>query len=283
MGSDGWGARLREALLAACHPAQGPLRLSGRWLSLGSSRPGSSPMRCRSIVGHRTAAEAEPARRSTSTRSSSDCSSRKASRWCAWRGCSWTTGTPPRTSSRRHSSAWPVPRTGSETRPRPRRISDPSCSTSRATTTGAAWCRCVTICRSTTSRASTEDEIELREDQAELIEALRELPHRQRTALVLRYYEELGIDDIAEAMGISRNSVKTHLQRGLAALEQRLGERPSRSLCGSDVMTAVEHASARRSSTRPTVSTRATTSSRGSRSASTTTVGFAGNVVAASW
>ena len=72
-------------------------------------------------------------------------------------------------------------------------------------------------------RASTEDEIELREDQQQVIEALRDLPHRQRNALVLRYYEELGIDDIAAAMGISRNSVKTHLQRGLAALEQRLG------------------------------------------------------------
>ena len=72
-------------------------------------------------------------------------------------------------------------------------------------------------------RASTEDEIELREDQHEMIEALRDLPHRQRTALVLRYYEELGIDNIAETMGISRNSVKTHLKRGLAALEQRLG------------------------------------------------------------
>jgi RNA polymerase sigma-70 factor (sigma-E family) len=72
-------------------------------------------------------------------------------------------------------------------------------------------------------RASTEDEIELREDQLEVIEALRALPYRQRNALVLRYYEELGIDDIAAAMGISRNSVKTHLQRGLAALEQRLG------------------------------------------------------------
>ena len=73
-------------------------------------------------------------------------------------------------------------------------------------------------------RASTEDEIELQEDQQEVIDALRDLPHRQRTALVLRYYEELGIDDIAVAMGISRNSVKTHLQRGLTALEQRLGD-----------------------------------------------------------
>ena len=51
-----------------------------------------------------------------------------------------------------------------------------------------------------------------------MIDALRDLPHRQRTCLVLRYYEELGIDDIAATMGISRNSVKTHLRRGLAAL-----------------------------------------------------------------
>ena len=72
--------------------------------------------------------------------------------------------------------------------------------------------------------ASTEDEIELEEDKQQVIDALRELPHRQRTALVLRYYEELGIDEIAAAMGISRNSVKTHLNRGLTALEQRLGD-----------------------------------------------------------
>jgi len=73
-------------------------------------------------------------------------------------------------------------------------------------------------------RASTEDEIELREDQQQVIDALRELPHRQRNALVLRYYEEMGIDDIAAAMGISRNSVKTHLKRGLTSLEDRLGD-----------------------------------------------------------
>ncbi len=71
-------------------------------------------------------------------------------------------------------------------------------------------------------QVSTEDEISLREDQQEVIDALRDLPLRQRNALVLRYYEELGIDEIAEAMGISRNSVKTHLTRGLAALERGL-------------------------------------------------------------
>ena len=75
-------------------------------------------------------------------------------------------------------------------------------------------------------RASTEDEIVLRDDQQEVVDALRDLPHRQRTCLALRYYEELGIDDIAEVLGISRNSVKTHLRRGLEAMEARLGGAP---------------------------------------------------------
>lgn len=73
-------------------------------------------------------------------------------------------------------------------------------------------------------RAEEEDELVLREDQRQVIDALRDLPHRQRDCLILRYYQELGVDDIARTLGISRNSVKTHLQRGLAALESRLGD-----------------------------------------------------------
>ncbi len=71
-------------------------------------------------------------------------------------------------------------------------------------------------------RASVEDEIALRDDQRRVIEALRDLPHRQRDCLVLRYYHELGIADIAATLSVSPNSVKTHLQRGLAALERNL-------------------------------------------------------------
>jgi RNA polymerase sigma factor (sigma-70 family) len=73
-------------------------------------------------------------------------------------------------------------------------------------------------------RASVEDEIALRDDQRRVIEALRDLPHRQRDCLVLRYYHELGIADIAATLSVSPNSVKTHLQRGLAALERNLAE-----------------------------------------------------------
>jgi RNA polymerase sigma-70 factor (ECF subfamily) len=73
------------------------------------------------------------------------------------------------------------------------------------------------------TRAATEDSIDLRDDQQEVIDALREIPRRQRDCLVLRYYDELGIDEIAELLGISRNSVKTHLTRGLTGLRGALG------------------------------------------------------------
>jgi RNA polymerase sigma-70 factor (ECF subfamily) len=62
----------------------------------------------------------------------------------------------------------------------------------------------------------------LRDDQRQVIEALRTLPTRQRDCVVLRYYFESGIAEIAATLGISENSVKTHLKRGLASLERNL-------------------------------------------------------------
>ncbi len=71
---------------------------------------------------------------------------------------------------------------------------------------------------------SVEEEIGVQEDQRRVIEALRALPKRQRDCLVLRYYLELTVGEIASDLGLSVNSVKTHLQRGLRSLETRLGE-----------------------------------------------------------
>jgi RNA polymerase sigma-70 factor (ECF subfamily) len=71
-------------------------------------------------------------------------------------------------------------------------------------------------------QAAVEDELSLRDDQQRVIDALRALPHRQRDCIVLRYYDDLGIDDIAATLGISRNSVKTHLSRALGSLEREL-------------------------------------------------------------
>jgi RNA polymerase sigma-70 factor (sigma-E family) len=70
--------------------------------------------------------------------------------------------------------------------------------------------------------ALLEDEISLRDDQRRVIDALRGLPRRQRDCVVLRYYSELGIEAIAETLGVSPNSVKTHLRRGMDTLERTL-------------------------------------------------------------
>ena len=54
--------------------------------------------------------------------------------------------------------------------------------------------------------------------------ALRRLPPRQREALVLRYFADLPERETAEAMGISRGTVKSTTARGLAALGRMLRE-----------------------------------------------------------
>jgi RNA polymerase sigma-70 factor (sigma-E family) len=56
----------------------------------------------------------------------------------------------------------------------------------------------------------------------EVMTALRQLPHRQREVLVLRYYADLSEAQIADAMGISAGAVKSHASRGAAALRQKL-------------------------------------------------------------
>ncbi|GAA4893096.1 SigE family RNA polymerase sigma factor [Tessaracoccus lubricantis] len=52
----------------------------------------------------------------------------------------------------------------------------------------------------------------------DLVRALEELPRMQRAVLVLQYFEDLATDDIAQRLGISPGTVKTHSYRGRAAL-----------------------------------------------------------------
>jgi len=67
------------------------------------------------------------------------------------------------------------------------------------------------------------DERVVHDDEVDkVLVALRTLPERQRACLVLHYYEELSIAEVADTLRISTNSVKTHCRRGLAALESRL-------------------------------------------------------------
>lgn len=53
-----------------------------------------------------------------------------------------------------------------------------------------------------------------------LVRLLRELPSRQRTAIVLRYWEELTEIQAAEAMGCSQGTVKSAASRGMQRLRE---------------------------------------------------------------
>jgi RNA polymerase sigma-70 factor (sigma-E family) len=63
-----------------------------------------------------------------------------------------------------------------------------------------------------------------RAEHERVVAAVRRLPARQREAVVLRFYMDLPLGEIAEAMGVSEGAVKTHLHRGLATLARHLGE-----------------------------------------------------------
>jgi RNA polymerase sigma factor (sigma-70 family) len=74
------------------------------------------------------------------------------------------------------------------------------------------------------SAASAEHDVLLGEEHREVLAALRELPDRQREALVLRYFLDLPESEIARSMGISQGTVKSTTSRALAALARLLGE-----------------------------------------------------------
>jgi RNA polymerase sigma-70 factor (sigma-E family) len=69
-----------------------------------------------------------------------------------------------------------------------------------------------------------EEQVVRNESEAKVLDALRSLSARQRDCLVLRFYMDLSEKEIASTLRISPNSVKTHCQRGMAALASILGE-----------------------------------------------------------
>jgi len=56
------------------------------------------------------------------------------------------------------------------------------------------------------------------EDRLVVLGALCQLPARQRTALVLRYWEDLSVEETARAMRCSVGTVKSQAARGLRAM-----------------------------------------------------------------
>lgn len=56
-----------------------------------------------------------------------------------------------------------------------------------------------------------------------LLDALAELPPKDRAVIVLRYWEDRSIEETAQAMQVSSAAVRTRSVRALARLRERLG------------------------------------------------------------
>jgi RNA polymerase sigma-70 factor (sigma-E family) len=59
-------------------------------------------------------------------------------------------------------------------------------------------------------------------DRRVLMEALAELPQRQRACVVLRYFDDLSVTDTAHALGCSEGTVKSQTSKAIGRLRQVL-------------------------------------------------------------
>ena len=65
------------------------------------------------------------------------------------------------------------------------------------------------------------------DDLAALWQGVAALPPRTRAAIVLHYYADLPVVDVAAALGVSANTVKSQLKSGLQHLRSALADAPT--------------------------------------------------------
>ena len=86
----------------------------------------------------------------------------------------------------------------------------------------------VNVCHGWHRRAATRarheppvaEPVVLAPEHDEIWTALADLPVQRRTALVLRFYEDLSFDDVASVMGVRPSTARSLVRRGLASLRK---------------------------------------------------------------
>jgi RNA polymerase sigma-70 factor (ECF subfamily) len=74
-------------------------------------------------------------------------------------------------------------------------------------------------------RASPERSLLAREQLAHVSAVVDNLPNQQRAVFVLRFLEEMSIEEIAQATSLRPGTVKAHLFRAVSAVRERVKER----------------------------------------------------------
>jgi RNA polymerase sigma-70 factor, ECF subfamily len=68
-----------------------------------------------------------------------------------------------------------------------------------------------------------EGQVLAKEKVKQLARILETLSYNQRTIFLLKFSEELSVDEICKALGMSMKTVRTHLHRALKAVRSQLG------------------------------------------------------------
>ncbi|HBF5971867.1 TPA: sigma-70 family RNA polymerase sigma factor, partial [Clostridioides difficile] len=62
------------------------------------------------------------------------------------------------------------------------------------------------------------------EDKIDLYDAIDRLDEKYKTPIILQYFQDMTIGEIAEILDINENTIKTYLRRGKASLYELLKE-----------------------------------------------------------
>jgi RNA polymerase sigma-70 factor (ECF subfamily) len=65
--------------------------------------------------------------------------------------------------------------------------------------------------------------IEKRDEHVDLVRAINQLKEHYRNAVILFYFQDLPISEVAKIMNVPENTVKTYLHRGKSQLKKLLG------------------------------------------------------------
>jgi RNA polymerase sigma-70 factor (sigma-E family) len=111
------------------------------------------------------------------------------------------------------------------------KLADPGAAPAYLRTSVLNGCRTALRQRSRAAWAPAEEPLESAEatllqaeQQQTVLAAVRRLPARQREALVLRYYLDMSEEQAAQAMGVSKGTVKSSTSRAVAAVGRMLKE-----------------------------------------------------------
>ena len=76
------------------------------------------------------------------------------------------------------------------------------------------------------SASDSEDPIDRYSRRLEIFDQIKALPERECQAILMKYYHDMKLDEIAFAMGCSKSSVKRYLSRGYEKLRTTLEDFP---------------------------------------------------------